>query len=60
MGKYNHKKIESKWQKKWREEKLYRTKEDKKKKKFYALDMFPYPSGAGFMSGILRDTSLWI
>jgi len=51
MSNYNHKKIESKWQKKWREEKLYQIEKNEKKKKFYVLDMFPYPSGAGLHIG---------
>ena len=51
MKKYNHKKIDKKWQKKWEEEKLYKTQDDKSKPKFYCLDMFPYPSGAGLHIG---------
>ena len=43
---YNFRRIEQKWQKKWEEKKIFNVKEDKKKKKFYSLDMFPYPSGA--------------
>jgi leucyl-tRNA synthetase len=43
---YNHKQIESKWQKVWEESKTYKVENDFKKPKFYCLDMFPYPSGA--------------
>ena len=50
MASYNHKEIESAWQKKWEEEGLYITKEDGDKK-FYILDMFPYPSGEGLHVG---------
>ncbi|MGM0804731.1 MAG: leucine--tRNA ligase [Bacillota bacterium] len=48
---YNHKTIEKKWQKFWDENKTFQTKEEYDKKKFYALDMFPYPSGAGLHVG---------
>jgi len=51
MEKYNHKKIEPKWQKYWEKEKLYKTSEAKNKPKFYILDMFPYPSGVGLHVG---------
>src|SRR5690606_10823745 len=43
--------IEPKWQKYWDENKTFKTGEDKNKPKFYALDMFPYPSGAGLHVG---------
>ncbi len=43
--------IEKKWQKKWEEKKIFEVKEEPKKKKFYVLDMFPYPSGAGLHMG---------
>lgn len=48
---YNHKEIESKWQKYWRDHKIYHTEENVQKPKFYVLDMFPYPSGAGLHVG---------
>ncbi|MDG4656459.1 leucine--tRNA ligase [Ectobacillus antri] len=48
---YNHKEIEKKWQAYWEENKTFRTTEDTDKPKFYALDMFPYPSGAGLHVG---------
>ncbi|MEZ2717535.1 leucine--tRNA ligase [Niallia circulans] len=48
---FNHQKIEQKWQKFWEENKTFKTSEEKSKKKFYALDMFPYPSGAGLHVG---------
>ncbi len=47
---YNFKKIESKWQKKWEDKKIFQVKEGKKKK-FYVLEMFPYPSGSGLHMG---------
>ena len=48
---YNHKEIESRWQNYWRENQTYKTVENPDKKKFYVLDMFPYPSGAGLHVG---------
>ena len=48
---YDFRKIEAKWQKKWAEEGTYRVVEDPDKAKFYVLDMFPYPSGAGLHVG---------
>ena len=48
---YNFRDIESKWQQKWAEQKTYHVVEDEKKKKFYVLNMFPYPSGAGLHVG---------
>ena len=48
---YNFNEIEQKWQQYWRENKTYRTVEDNGKEKFYILNMFPYPSGAGLHVG---------
>ncbi len=48
---YNFSDIEKKWQKAWRENKTYHITEDKNKQKFYVLNMFPYPSGAGLHVG---------
>lgn len=48
---YNHKEIEKKWQKYWAENHTFNTQDDPQKPKFYALDMFPYPSGQGLHVG---------
>ena len=48
---YNFREIEKKWQKRWVENGTYRVVEDEAKKKFYVLNMFPYPSGAGLHVG---------
>lgn len=48
---FNHKTIEKKWQKYWADNKTFQTTEDSAKEKFYALDMFPYPSGQGLHVG---------
>ncbi|HDB1199942.1 TPA: leucine--tRNA ligase [Staphylococcus aureus] len=51
MLNYNHKQIEKKWQDYWDENKTFKTNDNLGQKKFYALDMFPYPSGAGLHVG---------
>lgn len=48
---YNHQQIEKKWQKYWESNKTFKTNDNLGQKKFYALDMFPYPSGAGLHVG---------
>ena len=48
---YNFREIESKWQKKWADDKTYKTVEDSTNPKYYGLSMFPYPSGAGLHVG---------
>lgn len=48
---YNHRDIESRWQQYWKENKTYKTEIDNSRPKFYVLDMFPYPSGAGLHVG---------
>lgn len=48
---FNHQQIEKKWQAYWEQNKTFKTGEDENKPKFYALDMFPFPSGAGLHVG---------
>ena len=48
---YNFSEIEKKWQQKWIADKTYQVTENKAKEKFYVLNMFPYPSGAGLHVG---------
>ena len=48
---YRHKDIEARWQQYWKDNKTYRTEVDPSRPKFYVLDMFPYPSGAGLHVG---------
>ena len=48
---YNHKEIEKRWQQYWKDNNIYKTDIDAKRPKFYVLDMFPYPSGAGLHVG---------
>ena len=48
---YNFREIEKKWQARWAKDKTFATTNDKSKPKYYSLDMFPYPSGAGLHVG---------
>ena len=51
MSEYDFQRIEKKWQQNWKDQQIYQTKNDTQKSKFYILDMFPYPSGAGLHVG---------
>lgn len=57
---YNFKAIERKWQSRWKKEKIFEVTElpEEQKKKFYVLEMYPYPSGSGLHMGHLRNYSI--
>ena len=53
---YNFGKIEKKWRKAWEKKKIFEVKEDPKKKKYYVLEMLPYPSGSPHMGHAFNYT----
>ena len=57
MKEYDHKKIEKKWQNFWDKKKVFQAQANSKKKKFYGLIEFPYPSGAGLHVGHIRSNT---
>ena len=51
MAGYDHRSIETRWQQQWAKDDVYATSTDRTRPKYYVLDMFPYPSGAGLHVG---------
>ena len=52
---YDPSSFESKWQKRWKDADLFKTREEPNRPKFYGADFFPYPSGAGLSVGHCRN-----